>query len=210
MEYFLALLLAPALGFQFLKMQDQRRRILLLAQHLNQHQIEKLMQTVTEGYLRALDAKEQVRREQIWASLQGAEQDLGRQFKRFAEDFAKVWNDQTQVSTLGWAFPYADKLFPRQTFDMRSLLVVHAEGIGAVVDNPDQRSPRDKAYTLMAELLLMQHSCHWFCRSRAVADARMVTRHQTRHAQLLEAVSPGTRAGYVQVTGINKAQGVKP
>lgn len=207
MEYFLALLLAPALGFQLLKVQDQRRRILLLARHLNQHQIEKLMQTVTEGYLRALDAKEQVRREQIWASLRGAEQDLGRQFKRFAEDFSKVWNNQTQVSTLSWTFPYADRLLPRQTFDMRSLLTVHAEGIGAVVDNHDQRSPRDKAYTLMAELLLMQHSCHWFCRSRAVADTRMVTRHQTRHAQLLEAVSSGTRAGYLQVTSVNKAQG---
>lgn len=203
MEFFLALLLAPVLGFQFLKVQDQRRRILLLARFLNQHQIEKLMQTVTEGYLRALDAKEQVRREQIWASLQGAEQDLSRQFNRFAEDFAKVWNDQTLVSTLNWSFPYADKLLPRRTFDMRALLAVHAEGISAVADNRDQRSPRDKAYTLMAELLLMQHSCHWFCRSRGVADARMVTRHQTRHVQLLDAVSPATRAGYLQVTGIH-------
>lgn len=202
MEIFLALVLAPVLGFQFLKVQDQRRRILLLARFLNQHQIEKLMQTVTEGYLRALDASEPVRREQIWVSLQGAEQDLNRQFKRFAEDFSKVWNEQTQVSTLSWAFPYADKLLPRRTFDMRALLAVHAEGIAAVVDNREQRSPRDKAYTLMAELLLMQHSCHWFCRSRGVADARMVTRHQTRYAQLLDAVSPVTRAGYLQVTGI--------
>jgi hypothetical protein len=202
MELFLAILLAPALGFQFLRVQDQRRRILLLASFLNQHQIEKLMQTVLEGYLRALDANDQVRREQIWSSLQGAEQDLSRQFRRFADDFSKVWSEQTLVSTLSWTFPYADKLFPRRTFDLRALMQVHAEGISAVAENREQRSLRDKAYTLMAELLLMQHSCHWFCRSRAVADARMVMRHQTRHDQLLEAVSPATRSAYFRVTGV--------
>ncbi len=208
MELFLTLLLVPVLGFQILRVRDQRRRILLLARHLNQHQIEKLMQTVTEGYLRALDATEPVRREQIWASLQGSELGLSRQFKCFAEDFAKIWSEQTLVSTLSWTFPYADKLMPRQTFDMRALVAVHAEGITAAAENPGQRSPRDKAYTMMAELLLMQHSCHWFCRSRSVADARMVMRHQTQHPQLLASVSERTREGYLRVTGLKSLEGV--
>jgi hypothetical protein len=202
MQIFIVILLALVLLYHVLRLRDQRRRIFLLAQHLNQHQIERLMQTVTEGYLRALDAKEQVRREQIWASLQGAETQLSRQFKAFSDDFQKVWSEQTLVSTLAWPFPYADKLFPRQTFDMRNLLAVHAEGIAAAAENRYNLSPRDKAWTMMAELLLMQHSCHWFCRSRAVADARMVMRHQTKHAQLLAAVSDVTRAGYLRITGV--------
>jgi hypothetical protein len=30
---------------------------------------------------------------------------------------------------------------------------------------PQQRKRR--AFTMTAELMLMQHTCHWFCRSRA-------------------------------------------
>lgn len=198
---FLFLLLAPIAGFQFLKARDQRRRIYLLGGYLSQYQIEKLMENVTEGYLRALGEDEPERRAQIWSMLGTAELELSQQFQRFAADFAKVWNGQTQVSTLGFALPYADRLFPRHTFDMRQLLAIHAEGIAAAAENRHQLSQRDKAYTMTAELLLMQHSCHWFCRSRAVASARVQARHQTRHAQLIAAVSPETRAAYRKLTG---------
>ena len=199
MEIFLFLLAAPILAFQFLKAQEQRRRIYLLGGYLSQYQIEKLMENVTEGYLRALGEGDAERREQIWSLLATAEQELASQFRRFSEDFAKVWNEQTQVSTLRLAFPYADKLFPRQTFDMRHMVAIHAEGIAAAAENRRQLSLRDKAYTMTAELLLMQHSCHWFCRSKAVASARMLARHQTRYEQLLDAVSPATRAAYLQL-----------
>ena len=43
-----------AVGVFFLKSRDERGRIALLGQHLSQYQIEKLMETLTEGYLRAL------------------------------------------------------------------------------------------------------------------------------------------------------------
>jgi hypothetical protein len=198
---FLFLLLVPVLGIQFLKAKEQRRRIYLLSGYLSQYQIEKLMENVTEGYLRALGETEEERRAQIWSMLSTAESELSSQFRRFSDDFSKVWNGQTQVSTLGVALPYADKMFPRQAFDMRHLLAIHAEGITAVAENRAERSQRDKAYTMTAELLLMQHSCHWFCRSRAVASARMLARHQTSHAQLIDAVSPETRAAYRQLTG---------
>jgi len=55
---------------------------------------------------------------------------------------------------------------------------------------------------MSAELFLMQHSCHWFCRSRAVASARLQARHQTSHAQVLAAVSPATREAYRKLTGV--------
>jgi hypothetical protein len=52
---------------------------------------------------------------------------------------------------------------------------------------------------MMGEMFLMQHSCHWFCRSKTIASARMVTQHQTRYEQALEAVSPETRQAYLAV-----------
>ncbi|MGD6322490.1 hypothetical protein VW363_22615, partial [Xanthomonas citri pv. citri] len=64
------------------------------------------------------------------------------------------------------------------------------------VHNERGLSQRDKAFTLTAELLLMQHTCHWFCKSKAVASARMAARHRTPHAQLVESVSPETRRAY--------------
>ncbi len=201
MDILVFLPLAVFAGFQLLKAREQRRRIYLLGAYLSQYQIEKLMENVTEGYLRALDENDEERRAQIWSMLATAEQELASQFRRFSEDFSKVWNGQTQVSTLGFAFPYADRILPRQTFDMRHLLAVHAEGITATAENRMARSLRDKAYTMTAELLLMQHSCHWFCRSRAVASARVQARHQTSHAQLIASVSPETRAAYCRLTG---------
>ncbi len=201
MDILVFLPLAFFAGFQLLKAREQRRRIYLLGAYLSQYQIEKLMENVTEGYLRALDENDEERRAQIWSMLATAEQELASQFRRFSEDFSKVWNGQTQVSTLGFAFPYADRILPRQTFDMRHLLAVHAEGITATAENRMARSLRDKAYTMTAELLLMQHSCHWFCRSRAVASARVQARHQTSHAQLIASVSPETRAAYCRLTG---------
>lgn len=41
-----------------LKSRDQARRIKLLASHLGKHQIEKLMENLTEGYLPALGEKD--------------------------------------------------------------------------------------------------------------------------------------------------------
>lgn len=199
MELFL-FLLAPILGFQFLKAREQRRRVELLGRYLGQYQIEKLMENLTEGYLRALDERDPERREQIWSMLATAEQELASQFRRFTEDFAKVWGDKTLVSTLPFAFPYADKLFPRHTFDLRHALAIHAEGIATTAENRNNLSPRDKAYTLSAELFLMQHTCHWFCRSRVVASTRTLARHQTQYRQLIDSVSSGTRTAYCKLT----------
>ncbi|MFN4004015.1 MAG: hypothetical protein ACK4MJ_06145 [Hylemonella sp.] len=194
--------LVLVLGWQFLKVQEQRRRIILLGTHLSRHQVEQHMQRVMQGYQRALEHDAAAQREAVWRALEPAEQELSEQFSRFAADFARVWGDQALISTLPLAFPYADRLFPRQTFDARALMQIHAEGIAAVARNEPGLSLRDKAYTMTAELLLMQHSCHWFCRSRAVADARVVAHHQTSHAQILAAVTPATREAYRRLTGV--------
>ena len=49
----------------------------------------------------------------------------------------------------------------------------------------------------MAELFLMQHTCHWYCKSKPVASARLMARHQTGYAQVIDAVDPATRRAYL-------------
>ncbi|NMM82034.1 hypothetical protein B2J86_14045 [Acidovorax sp. SRB_14] len=190
-----------AFGAHLLKSRYQARRIALLGSHLAQFQIEKLMENLTQGYLRALGESDAGRREQVWNLLAGTEVALCEQFKRFAADFARVDAEETRVSKLPIALPYADRLLPAATFDLRQALQIHAQGIEAAARNEAGRSLRDKAFTMSAELFLMQHSCHWFCKSKTVASARMLARHQTSHDQLLAAVSPATRKAYGALVG---------
>ncbi|SDP44057.1 hypothetical protein SAMN05216303_104290 [Rhodoferax sp. OV413] len=195
MDFFILAILV-AIGIFVLNGQDQRRRIALLGSHLSQYQIEKLMEALTQGYLRALGEKDEERRTQIWNLLSTTETQLCEQFSRFATSFARVPAEETRVSKIAFAIPYIDKLLPQATFDLRQAFAIHAKGMADTVQNTAQRSPKDKAFTMSAELFLMQHTCHWFCKSKVVASARMLARHQTAYAQLLEAVSPGTRKAY--------------
>ncbi|MDW5442153.1 hypothetical protein [Polaromonas sp. SM01] len=197
---FLLLVLAAFAVFR-LKSKDQGRRIALLGSHLGQHQIEKLMESLTDGYLRALGEKDAERQTQIWNLLATSEQALCDQFDRFVADFSKVDADSTRVSKLAVAIPFADKLFPAATFDLRQALAIHAQGIHRAVKNEAQRSPKNKAFTVSAELFLMQHTCHWYCRSKTVASARMLARHKTAYAQLLASVDPETRQAYGALVG---------
>lgn len=200
MEFLLPLLVVLA-GFQFLKIREQRRRILLLGRYLQQHQIEKLMETLLDGYLRAMGEKEPERRRQIWGMLHEAESRLSDQLAQLADEFSQVWGEHVLVSTLPVALPFADKLVPSATFDMRRALKLHAEGVAHVIRNEAGRSERDQAYMLTAEVLLFQHTCHWFCRSKTVASARLLARHQTHHAQTVAAVSEQTRQAYLRLIG---------
>ncbi|WP_367849458.1 hypothetical protein [Rhodoferax sp. WC2427] len=193
---FLILAILIAIGSYALTSRDQRQRIATLGSHLSQYQIEKLMETVTQGYLRALGEKDAARQEQIWALLNTSEAQLAEQFKRFASEFAKAAAEQTRVSKIAIALPYADTLFPGATFDLRKAFAIHAQGIARAADAATTTPAKDKAFTMSAELFLMQHTCHWFCKSKTVASARMMARHQTTYAQLVAAVSPETRRAY--------------
>ncbi|WP_367065965.1 hypothetical protein [Oryzisolibacter sp. LB2S] len=200
MDFFLVLALAFT-GTYLLNHQQQRTRIALLARHLQPYQIEQQMETLTQGYLRAMGEQDLERRLQVLGVLAPTETQLAEQFERFASDFRRVPAELARVSRLPLGLPFATQLFPAASFDMRALLDLHAQGIARALRNDTGLSPRDRAYTMTAELLLMQHSCHWFCKSKAVASARMLARHQTSHAQLVAAVSPETRRAYVALTG---------
>ena len=200
MDFFILTTLV-VIGALALKSRDQRGRIVLLASHLGQYQIEKLMENLTQGYLRCLGEDDPERRAQIWNLLNSTEDALGNQFQSFASEFSRLDEAATRVSMLPIALPYASKLFPSATFDLRKAFAIHARGIADTAKNARQLSPKRKAFTMSAELFLMQHTCHWYCKSKTVASARMLARHQTRYEQLIDAVSPETRQAYTALVG---------
>ena len=195
----LLIFMALLLGVLIVKNREQHQRIQLLGRHLARYDIEKVMEGLTEGYLRALGESNPERQAQVWSFLLTQEDKLCAQFQSFAAEFVREDELATRVSTLPVALPLAARLIPAATFDLRQALRVHAQGIADAVENRDQRNQKDKAYTLCAELFLMQHTCHWFCRSKSVASARLLGRHKTAYAQVLAAVAPRTRQAYEAV-----------
>lgn len=190
------------IGATFLKNAEQRQRILWLGQHLQHHQIEKLMEGLIDGYLRALGEQDAERRASVLNLLASTEETLSGQLQRLAADLRQLDDRQARTSRLPMGLPLVTRLLPGLCFDLRELVALHAAGFEAVRRNDEGLDRRDQAFRLSAELLLFQHSCHWYCRSRAVASARLLARHRTSHEQVLAAVSPATREAYRALTGV--------
>ncbi|WP_291009745.1 hypothetical protein [Hydrogenophaga sp.] len=176
--------------------QQQHQRIIWLAKLLQPFEIEKLMEQVSTGYLRALGESDAERSEPIWNNLRLTEQRLSTQLERLAAQVAREDASQARISRWPVAAALAARWLPVNTLDLRSLMALHAQGVAEALSNPEALSRRDQAYRLSAELFLFQHSCHWYCRSQTVASARLLARHQTAYAQVLQAVSERTRQGY--------------
>jgi hypothetical protein len=196
MELF-SLLLLLGLGVHWLNARGQRQRTALLAEQLRPYQIEKHMEQLTSAYMRALAEPDPARQTQILQLQEQAEQQLAADFQNLAQAFAKLPAPATRAFKI--ALPFVDQLSPKATFDMRKMLQTHAKGIEQAVENQAGLPLKERAFRLMGEMFLMQHSCHWFCKSKTIASARMVTRHQTRYEQALNAVSPETRQAYLAV-----------
>lgn len=194
--------MALAVCCWIVKAKLQQQRIALLARFLSGYSIEKHIETLTQGYLRALGEAEPGRREQVWNLLRTTEQELCRQTSQFAKDFAAADPAVTRVSKLPVWVPFASAF--AGSFDMREALRVHARGICRAIAGEPAMSPKDRAFAISAELFLMQHSCHWFCRSKSVASGRMLARHRTSHEQLVAAVLPQTRSEYLGLVSLNK------
>jgi len=191
----ISLLAVAGMALHWLNQQDRRKRTALLASHLQPFQIERLMQQLTEGYMRALGEADPQRQAQVLQLQVEAEQQLARQFQDLARSFAQL--PAPQARTLKLALPGIDKLLPQATFDTRRVMQVHADGIDRAVRNAASQSSKDRAFTVMAEMFLMQHSCHWYCRSKTIASARMLAQHKTHYEQALDAVTPETRQAYL-------------
>jgi len=199
---FLALLALAALGLHLLKRRDQQRRIALLGAKLAPYRIEPQMETLLDGYLRWLDEADEDRRRQIWQTLCATEESLAEQLRRFAADVAAMEAPLAQMSKLPMWLPWAQPLLSgRLLFDVRRAFAFHAKGIAAVAANEPGLADKPRAFMMSAELLLLQHTCHWFCRSKAVASARLLARHGTSYEQVLASVSPRTRSDYLALIG---------
>ena len=194
---FLSLLFILATGIHWLNTQGQRKRTALLAEQLRPYQIEKHMEQLTSAYMRALGESDHERQQQILQLQEAAEQQLANEFQNLAREFAKLPAPVTRAFKV--ALPFIDQLSPKATFDMRRMLEVHAQGITLAVSNPQGLPSKERSFRMMGEMFLMQHSCHWFCKSKTIASARMLAQHQTRYEQALSAVSPETREAYLDV-----------
>jgi hypothetical protein len=154
------------------------------------------MEQLNTGYLRALGESDPVRSEPIWNLLAESEQRFGDQLQRLSDGAARLSADQTRISRWPVWAALAARWLPANSFDLRELLSIHARGVAEVLHNPQGLNRRDQAFMLSADMLLFQHSCQMYCRSRTVASARLLARHQTSHAQALGAASPTTRNAY--------------
>lgn len=195
MEIFVLSMMFAFVGFT-LKSRAEGRRIALLGLHLGNYQIEKLMETLTEGYARALGENDAARRGSIWQLMNGTEDKLATQFKQLADSMAKVDEAETGVNLWPWPLSEAAQWVPNARFDLRKALQIHADGLARAAHQDDAISAPSRAFKFSAELFLMQHTCHWFCKSKTIASARMLVRHKTPYEMVLQSVSPETRRAY--------------
>lgn len=189
------------MGAYAVKTMEQRQRIVWLATILQPYRLEKLMEQLTSGYLRALDESDPERSEPIWRMLSGTEQQLSEQLTRLGQNIARADEAQARISRWPLSIPFITRLLPAITFDLRELLAIHSRGFAEVAKNEAGLARKQQAHMLSAELYLFQHTCHWYCRSRTVASARLMARHQTTHPQVLASVSPSTRKAYSALVG---------
>ncbi len=187
------------LGSYIIRASVQGRRIALLGSYLGKYQLEKLMEQLNEGYTRALGESSAERQTQVLNQLGDTELKLSQQVSNLAAAFSRVDEADARVSRLPVFIPFADRLFPNTTFDLRKALAIHAQGLENAAQNRLNQSPKGKAFTFSAEVFLFQHTCHWFCKSKSVASGRMLVRHKTPYALLLESVAPETARAYLKL-----------
>lgn len=200
---FFTWIVVGSIAIYVLKNVEHRRRVRLLGAHLAPTQVEKLMGGLIEGYMRVLDEKDPERRKQVWAILDTNEKTLADQLQRLASTFGEENAQDTRVSTLPLALPYFDRLMPSHTFDMREALKMHAQAVrdACAPDDLDLEARKRRAFTMTAELLLLQHTCHWFCKTRTVASMRLMARQKTSYEQVLQSVSSKTALAYKRLIG---------
>ncbi|HJH24855.1 MAG TPA: hypothetical protein K8U84_09905 [Paenalcaligenes hominis] len=192
----LFVLLTLFVVWRVLCLRYQKAHIHLLSHYLASLQLEKHIETLTQGYLRAISSETESRQHQIFEALAPSEQAVASQTQSLATKMESAAPLQTRIGVLPFCLPYIEHIVPSLTRDFRELLRIHAAGIQHVVDNEMDWSPKDRAFHLSAELYLFQNSCHWFCKSRNVANARLQLQHKVTFDKTLASVSERTRSAY--------------
>ena len=192
------ILILGIVAWHIMRTRYQRGHIVLLGRHLSGLRIEQHMETLTQGYARAIHEDSESRQLQVFETYGQTERSMASQIQALANAVQKENPQAAAMGILPFCLPHIGIVLPRLTRDFRELLCIHADGVRRLVDNERGLDPKSRAFHLSAELYLLQHSCHWFCKSRAVADARLVVRHQVQHQQVLDSVSDTTRTAYLQ------------
>lgn len=195
------ILLTVIVAWLMLRTHYQRTRIAVLGRHLSNLQLERHMETLTQGYARAIHEDTESRQLQVLDTFAQTERAVAAQTQTLANAMQKETMQAASMGSLSFCVPYIERFLPAMTRDFRKLLRIHAAGLRHVVDNEGELSTKARAYQLSAELYLLQHSCHWFCKSRAVADARLMLRHKVDHQKVLDSVSTTTRLAYLEWLG---------
>ncbi len=201
MDIALTLLLMIAAAWLALRVLYQRTHIALLGRHLSSLQLERHMETLTQGYTRAIHEETEARQLHVLENFAQTERSAAAQVQSLANAMQKESAQAAGMGVLSFCVPYIERFLPAMTRDFRELLGIHAAGLRHVVDNAGGLDPKSRAYHLSAELYLLQHSCHWFCKSRTVANARLAVRHKVTHQQVLDSVSETTRSAYLRWLG---------
>ena len=197
MDFALILLMVAGVWI-VLRGRYQRAHIALLASHLSELNLERHMETLTQGYTRAIREESESRQLQVLETYHQTENAVASQVRRLADAMRRESREATSMCASKICVPYAERFLPAITRNFVDLLDVHAEGLQRVVANEESLEPKDRAFHLSAELYLFQHSCHWYCKSRTVADARLLLRHQVDHQKVLDSVSTKTRTDYLK------------
>jgi len=196
---FVLILFVMAIAWHVLRIRYQRARIGLLARLLANMNLERHLETLTQGYTRAIHEEGESRQRQIFDTFTQTEQAVATNVRTLAESTQKESASDTVMTTFAFCAPYAERYVPAFALrDFRALLHIHAAGIRGAIDNTAGKDSKTRAFHIAAELYLFQHSCHWFCKSRTVADARLLMRHKVDHKKVLESVTPQTRTAYTQ------------
>src|SRR5690606_29054101 len=114
-----------------------RARIALLGRHLASLQLERHMETLTEGYTRAIGEEAETRQLQVLDMLAQTERAVAIQVRSLANAVQKENLQAASVSTLSLCVPYVERFLPVVTRDFRELLHIHATGLRHVVDNEE-------------------------------------------------------------------------
>jgi len=86
---------------------------------------------------------------------------------------------------------------------MREALKMHAKAVrdACAPEDVDLETRKRMAFTMTAELLLLQHTCHWFCKTRTIASMRLMARQKTSYEQVMKSVSASTLSAYQRLIG---------
>ena len=97
MDFFFLAFFAT-IGVYAAKTAEQRQRIALLGGYLQKFQLEKHMEQLIDGYLRALGENDPQRSAPIWSNLESIEAAVREELARLADDLHEVWGERTRVS----------------------------------------------------------------------------------------------------------------